>query len=568
MFKRSKNKQGDMFKDMSMLLSSRKQELLNSQESWHNIMWRDVVSKIDEHPYSVLYASGLGRPNASIRVLIGMMILKEGNGWSDEQLYESCRFNIKVMHALGLRHIDDDVPVESTYYEFRRLLGTHMERTGEDLLKATFQQVTAHQALKYGVSGKKIRMDSKLINSNIATSNRIHLILETLRNYVKVLTLETYRREFQEEDFEFLEVLQQKKTNNITYGLNSSQKALLLKKLGSIIGQLLKVAIIRNSAYNILKQVFEEQYEVKSDESDGTDEPNGSDMKGEQEEEIQLRSPKQISSDTIQSAHDPQARYRVKGQDEHKQTVSGFHGNVVESCSQEDKVNLILDVDTTLANVSEDSFLITGKNNAQEVLDLSGDKSKQIEEVIADGGYDSIENRSVMLQEDQPQLSIMKMKGNTHRYEMEFDEEQNLQVTDLKDGTPCNVKISPKTQKYVITSQDGEKRYLTKQQIDNYIIHQQIKAQVNDESYNLRASAESTIHQVFHRLKKGNKMVYRGLIRCQWYVLSRAFWVNLTRISQKELENTLIFVFLGMRAWVLCHIPQYRKIQEPLAFAA
>lgn len=564
MFKRSKNKQGNMFKDMSMLLSSRKQELLNSPESWHNIMWRDVVSKIDEHPYSVLYASGLGRPNASIRVLIGMMILKEGNGWSDEQLYESCRFNIKVMQALGLRHIDEDVPVESTYYEFRRLLGLHMESTGEDLLKATFQQVTAHQALKYGVSGKKIRMDSKLINSNIATSNRIHLILETLRNYVKVLTLKTFRSEFNEAEFSFLETLQQKSTSNITYRLNSAQKASLLKELGPIIAQLFKVAIIRNSAYTILKQVFEEQYEVKTDESEGN---NGSDVSGGQKEEIHLRSPGQISSDTIQSAHDPQARYRIKGQDEHKQTVSGYHGNVVESCSKEDKVNLILDVDTTLANVSEDSFLLSGKNNAQKVLDQGGDTGKKIEEVIVDGGFDSIENRKIMLQEDQPQLSIAKMKGNKHRYEMVYDEEQNLQVTDLKDATQCKVKITAKTQKYAITSRNGYKRYMTKQQIDNYIIHQQVKEQINEESYNLRASAESTIHQMFHRLKKGNKMVYRGLTRCQWYVLSRAFWVNLTRISQKELEKALIFAFLSMRAWVLRYIPQHQKIQEPLIIA-
>ncbi len=82
---------------------------------------------------------------------------------------------------------------------------------------------------------------------------------------------------------------------------------------------------------------------------------------------------------------------------------------------------------------------------------------------------------------------------------------------------------------------------MTEEQIDNYIQHQRIQEQVNQESYNLRATAESTIHQCFHRLKKRNKIIYRGLVKCHWYVLSRALWVNVVRITEKIGRNTLIF---------------------------
>ena len=79
-----------------------------------------MTRQIDEDVFSVLYHKGNGRPNASIRKMVAMMILKEGNGWSDQQLFEQCRFNLTVMRALGIQNLDEDVPVESTWYRFRK----------------------------------------------------------------------------------------------------------------------------------------------------------------------------------------------------------------------------------------------------------------------------------------------------------------------------------------------------------------------------------------------------------------------------------------------------------------
>ena len=56
--------------------------------------------RVDETVFSVLYTRGKGAPNASLRVLVGMMILKEGQGWSDEQLFENCNFYLHALSAL------------------------------------------------------------------------------------------------------------------------------------------------------------------------------------------------------------------------------------------------------------------------------------------------------------------------------------------------------------------------------------------------------------------------------------------------------------------------------------
>jgi hypothetical protein len=94
-----------------------------------------------------------------------MMILKEGNGWSYAQLFDESRFSLKVMHALGYMNMDDDILVESTNYEFRRLIEVHQQSQRVDLIEVILKQLTIDQIKELNVSGKKIRLDSKLIQS-------------------------------------------------------------------------------------------------------------------------------------------------------------------------------------------------------------------------------------------------------------------------------------------------------------------------------------------------------------------------------------------------------------------
>jgi IS5 family transposase len=533
--------------------------MLESPDGWHNVFYHEVVSQIDEMMYSELYDQRMGRPNASVRILIGMMILKEGQGWSDEQLFEECRFNLKIMRALGLSNMDDDIPVESTYYEFRKLLGDYYAEQQRDLLKETFIKITTRQVEIHGASGKRIRLDSKLINSNIARSGRLDLIVEAVRKYVGGLNLDDIRAHFDEPSYELLESLQHKSTTNITYPLNAQQKRVMLISMGAHIRTFLALAKGRESPdYKLLERIYKEQYDqvikgndADEDASDGEVElPEGPLDMGLEETPMEVivpKAPKDISSSSVQSIHDPEAAYRTKGQGASKQTVAGYHVNITESCDPEEKVHLILDVDVVPANVSEDAFLVDAINASQQIIDQVDGEASRIEEVITDGGYDSIENRKKMLEAQNPIWSMSKMKGGRRVYQMEKNDAGELEVYNIESGEQLEVKYSHKAQKYVIKSPSGTDRYMTPKQIENYIQRQQIEDQVNTESHNLRATVESTIHQTFHRLKKNNKIVYRGLIKCQWYVLSRAFWVNIIRITdktQRNLKNTAFYLIL------------------------
>jgi transposase len=57
----------------------------------------------------------------------------------------------------------------------------HENERSENLLEKTFETVTKGQVVDFDVSGKSIRMDSKLMGSNIAWLSRYELIHETLR---------------------------------------------------------------------------------------------------------------------------------------------------------------------------------------------------------------------------------------------------------------------------------------------------------------------------------------------------------------------------------------------------
>ena len=519
MFKRSRSIQGDMFKSLSIQLGKRKQKLLDDPKAWHNVFYKEVLSRIDESPYSVLYDDVMGRPNSSIRIMISMMVLKEGEGWSDEQLFEASSFDIKVMHALGLFHIDQDVPAESTYYEFRRLLTIHNAAQSRDLLKWTFADITAQQAKELNIKGKKIRMDSKLINSNIAKSTRLQLILEATRKY-----LAQSANEYSDIPSKHKELrcqLRTKTSSNISYSLSIKEKKEMLVQLGQFIKYLLSKDTTHVDNHNhILSRIYKEHYQEDKEDKDNPG----------------PKAPKDISSTSIQSAHDIDAAYRCKGQGASKQRVSGYHANIVESCDEEDSINLILDVEVIPANICEDAFLESAINQSEQILQKEDGTHTPIEEVITDGGYDSIANREEMLKGTRPKWRVAKTKGGKRRYNITKSDQNKIVVIDVGSGTKCKVTQTKNKEKYIIHNPEGSRRYMTLYQIENYLKRQEIESQADTTSYNLRANVESTIHQCFHRLKKRNKIVYRRQIKCQWYVISRALWVNMTRIVGKNFK--------------------------------
>ncbi len=87
--------------------------------------------------------------------------------------------------AIGLYNADDAVPIESTYCLFRKRVNDYAKAGNENLFHVLFTELTQNKCIDFNVSGKRIRMDSKLLDSNIAWLSRYELVHETLRMFYK-----------------------------------------------------------------------------------------------------------------------------------------------------------------------------------------------------------------------------------------------------------------------------------------------------------------------------------------------------------------------------------------------
>ena len=500
------------------LLTSVNQHLTNKsarqyedQKEWHNVFYRQVVCKINEDIFSVLFSNGKGTPNASIRVLIGMMILKEGEGYSDEKLFENCHFNLLTRKALGLVNIDDYVPSESTYYLLRKRIANYYKLAGIDLFKVCFKEITKSQIIEFNVSGQSIRMDSKLIGTNIAFYSRYELVHSILIKYYKsTLQHKTYLLpdQYQQMLSDFIK----EKSSTTVYSSSKEQIVKRLRLIGELIYTLLKINKASNSKhYKILERVFNDQYYLLDSGK------------------IRIKPNKDISAKSIQSPHDTECDFRKKDNNKTK----GYNHNITETCDSENDVNLITDIDVERATHADNEFTKPSIINSQEILE------NKIKNVHADGAYNSETNQRFVKKEN-INFYLTGFQGPSARYNLRV-RENKLVVIDTKNDEIITVTLTEKG-KYRIKTEKGY-RYFTDKQIESCRLRKQVE-QLPLELKRKRNNVEASIFQLAYHLRK-DKTKYRGYFKNKIWAILRSLWVNFVRITTslvKRYQNLSIIV--------------------------
>jgi len=515
MYKKSPNAgQLDIFTSPKSLYSGNSLKMYEDQKAWHNQFRQQVTMRIDEDIFRPLYCENNGSPNTSIRILVAMMVLKEAEGFSDQKIFEECRFNSLVRSALGLYNINDPIPTESTYYLFRKHIVEYAEKTNENLLDTVFAQIAKSQCFEFEISGKRVRMDSKLLGGNIAWLSRYELIHETLRlfynqvNHSDVLDKTTKKR---------LDELLHLEGNKVVYTCSGEEVKNRLHELGLLIYKVLR--LFPSSAgtyYHTLQKVFDEQYKV------------------DEHKVVIPRDKKEISAKSIQSPHDTDCTYRDKGD----QQVKGYSINITESCDDDNALNLIGNVDVKKASTSDVDFLQNGIEKAQEIFN---DKTKYVH---ADGAYHSPDNQQYCKKED-VNLYLHAIQGAKGRYQFSYSDNGELIIFDTITNEIVNsVKVICKNDitKWRITITTGY-RYFTEKDIDVYMLRKQI-AETPIEILQKRNNVEATIFQLGYHYSNA-KSRYRGEIKHQMWANIRCLWVNFVRILKyikKICQKTICFV--------------------------
>jgi len=507
-----KTKQPDIWKNPVLEMGKRTREIFEDKEGWHNRFRQEVTNRVNEEIFKPLYSEGTGAPNAPIRILVAMMALKEAQGISDEQLYEQARFNTLIRNALGLFNSDEEIPTESTYYLFRHNISEYAERTGKNLLEEAFEQITKEQCQEYKVSGKRIRMDSKLIGSNIGHYSRYGIIHETIRKYCHANGI----LKLSGKDGELLSAILSEKAYVVTYRSTKEEIERLLEGLGFLMNRLLLVeGADKNKEYELLKRVFEDHYEVVSG-------PGGGKKK-----KVALQDKSQISSKSVQNPHDPDSEYRNKGGNK----VKGYSVNVTESCD-EGQLNLIVGIQTEGCSTSDVEYLQKGIEKAQELV------VDKIEEVYTDGAFHSPENQKYCEKEN-IELVLRGIQGKPSKYDLSFDAEGKLVVVNKESGEqleakPVNNRTPEAPERWVI--QDGDKRRVFEHKdVETCKLRKQLD-QIPKERLNARNNVEATLFQLGYHYQ-GDKSRYRGLLKHSIWAIGRCLWINFRRIQLWNIRN-------------------------------
>jgi hypothetical protein len=499
MFRASPNSsQIDLFSNVEQFLRERDQEKLNDPKAWHNVFLDQVTNRIPEARFAGLFDDETGRPNAPIRVLVAMLILKEGFGWSDEQLFEAIHFNLLVRRALGLVNLTDDVPVESTYYLFKQRLYREQIDSGVNLLHDVFQELTRDQAERLGVVGEKLRMDSTLLDSNLANCTRLQLIIGCLQVFYKSLSDEQ-KAHLDEADRAHLERLCAKRASQIIYRLDAETKRAWLEDVGALLLRLQQTAGVHASPrYELIERVLLEQYHIATEG---------------REHCIVLKAPAEISADSLQSPHDEEAAYRNKKD----QTVRGYSVNVTETC--EEQLNLIVDVQVEPATTADNSYVKDAVANSESVL------GGPAQEISADGAYYSEENEAYA-KEQEKDIHYTGFPGKPGRYDYERTDD-GVVVIDRESGErqPAE-EYKPGRYRFRV---HGKWRYITAKDIEAAACRRRTQ-NLPRELFNRRCNVEATIFQLCYHTN-GKQLKYRGKFHVQLWATCRAAWINMRRIA-------------------------------------
>ena len=494
----------DLFTAPSNILPRRAQKKYTDEKAWHNQFFKLVTSRIDEESFRPLFeATTLGAPNASVRILVAMSILKEGFGCSDEDLFEKCEFDLLARRALGLEMLDDKLPSLDTYYLFGRRLTEYEQRTGINLMERCFEQVTGEQIKLFKISGSSVRMDSKLIGSNIAQYSRYELIHRTL---CKVLRQDGVMTMLNPKLRKGAEVWLGEDSGKTVYRSNKDEMAQRLVRIGLYIYAVLKRLKDDAPGYDLLHRVFHDQYVVE---------------KGR----VELKDKHKVASDSLQSPDDPDATYRDKG----GQKVSGYVTNITETI-ESDKPSIITSVQTEPVTFADCNFLQDAISNTERVT------GHLVENVYADGAYQSPENREFARLHMGMELLTGKLQGGC-RYLLDREHgTDNLKVTDTETGEVFDaiyVGENKREGKHWRVNLSHVKpthpwRYFNENEVRRSELRRKIESLPPEEQHK-RNNIEAAMFQYSFHTRNG-KTRYRGLFRHRLQAFHRCMWMNLRRL--------------------------------------
>ena len=556
------HRQKSFFSAEDWLPSKLRDRLLSS---WAEAFYRLVLCRIDETIFAPLYSEKASRPNVPVNVLVGLEILKSGFGWSDEVLHEQVCYNLQVRHALGLHDFSAEVFTLRTLYNFRRRVREYADETGVNLMEKAFEQITDEHLEMVAVATGWQRMDSTQILSNLTEMSRLELLVAVLQAVHKQLP-DAAQASWGERWSVYLEG----RPHQVCYKIPNAEAEDHLIAIGqelSAVEALLSEQAPDSDVLALVNRVLEEQYERGTD---GT---------------VRLRPGEEISADSLQSPHDGDATYRIKGG---KRFRGGYVINVSETADPENSIQLITDVQVE-PNQTDDATLM------EQALDDQAEREIGVDRVTTDGGYTGPRGEAAC-EKHNVELRATRMRGGRSAADKWGWEEYTWEVDD--EGTPVSVTCPQGCTAGLVPGR-AQGRFVARFApeccrdcpfLDNlcrvqdrkrvgptlYVQARAIEVarqrqSLHPEDTSIRVLAESTVRSL-KRAFPNNKLPVRGLIRSRMMIYPAAVMVNLRRLHgyftemAQEASQEVASSLFSIRNAVFRHLNRihHRLLRHPL----
>lgn len=432
-----------------------------------------------EAEFAGLYDDETGRPNRSVALVLGTLILKEVKDLTDEETLEALEFDLRWHYAFDLKPEESRL-CQKTLHNFRAKLLEH------DKGAVIFRQMTDELISALGVRVDRQRLDSTHILSNFAKRKRLDLFCETMRVFLRALkkqdaglfasvpagALKRYAEESHYAD------------------ARSGEGTRRLCVAGRDVYRLVDTfkghpGVSGMAEYALLVRLFEEQCEVTEQRQRPKDDD---DDQGEGPVPVKLKDPRSVSSESLQTPHDPDATYSG-----HK--GKGYSVQMSETCVAGNPLQLITHVAVTPASVNDAKSTIP-------VIDALNEAGHTPGELVADTSY-----------------SGAKIASDASR-----------RGVNLLAPAPAGCKPEPE-KAYPAPEAECPK---TPQKARAWLIAQEAQSDFK-ERYAIRAGIEAT-HSEFKRAHGARKLRVRGGERVGLAVYLKATACNLKRALRYWLQ--------------------------------
>jgi len=364
MIKIKSRKQQHLF-DPWRFLSPKRRKMLD--QDWPGFFRRHILALLPVKKVAPAFHRDFGRPTKEMYTVLGTLALQQYHDLTDIETTSQLSYNIQWHYALDIVEENDEAKYISpkTLWNMRTL-ATELGIDGE-----LFDAATLKLAELFDSDTRRQRIDSVHIRSNMARLGRIGIFVKAIDRFL--INIKRQQLSLWEKiDIELIDRYHGEKAKQCFAGIKPSKSKKTLSEVASDLYRIVTQfqdcrQVVNMSTYKMLCRIVKEQCDVQPD---GT---------------IELKAPKQISSESLQNPSDPDATYSGhKGQGYQVQIMETYTEHEDEE-KQASQLNLITHVQVEKASQSDAQALLPA-------IEATLKKDLVPEQIQADSLYGSDDN--------------------------------------------------------------------------------------------------------------------------------------------------------------------------------